>query len=168
MNNKEEAFKGFLFLLNKAYQDHSEEILGKRIYPQLSFVEIMKFLFFASVLDKSLLDVFNNWVALPKGPVESDLYNYLKSNTTIIQKAHDFGVNTYLDEELKKFEYKEKLEHIVNLDIYKIYLPQPENILVEKSHEWKAWETPFLNALSRGKRSSPMNISDIKNERCYL
>ncbi len=172
IERKNEVFKYFLYELNKVYQDTAEKYTGKRAYPALRFVEIMKLLFFTCVLKKELLNTFDNWVALPKGPIEDDAYAYLKSERSFMEKSNDYGrnPNNCNDLNFETVSSKDKtsitfsLEYLQNTGL----LRMPEDFLVEVSHRWDAWKTPFIAALEQGKRAKKMNINDIVNERIYI
>lgn len=83
MSQRENIFRYFLYKLNAEYRLSAKEV--EREVSGLSYVKIMKFLFFSSVLEKDPLlgeDNFKNWYALPKGPVEDFCYGILKDGKT--------------------------------------------------------------------------------------
>lgn len=64
--------------LFEEWRDNHETIKGKP-FPKLT---AMKLLFLAAAPKKDggddLLDIFDNFYAMPYGPVESDVYNYIR------------------------------------------------------------------------------------------
>lgn len=168
---KKNAFEYFLFRLNKEYFEDSKEKRIQNAIP-LSNVKIMKLLFFCSVLSKEkyLLSVFDNWWALPKGPVESDAYQCLKGvegkkvKEAAIKYGHSndscpidihINVRNYIDEAIPKLKDKDLLSH-------------QESQLVEISHKWNCWKHSFIQGLNFGLRANPINVADIKKELIYV
>lgn len=77
--NKIEAFDYMLHLFEE-WRDNHETIKGKP-FPKLT---AMKLLFLAAAPKKDggddLLDIFDNFYAMPYGPVESDVYNAIQED----------------------------------------------------------------------------------------
>jgi uncharacterized phage-associated protein len=145
----------------------------------LSKLKIVKLTFFTSAIkfgsneESDLLDVFNNFHAMPLGPIESDLLN-----------AHNRG-------ELKRFEVDTKgLSIIGDLDgldtsfslltddqkelidsaIQELKKVNPRMIeyypmqLVDISHEWSCWKYQFQIAKLKGKLSDKIPVERIRKD----
>ena len=135
-------------------------------------LKVIKLLFFASAVnandeDHNLLGTFNKFVAMPFGPVESDIYN--KMNQSAI------GKYCISDKELKIQEVStennedklsptiieqinesvEALKKINNrLVLYSAF------DLVDLSHKWSCWRTTYSYArqINKGSISIPDNL----------
>jgi len=130
----------------------------------------MKLLFFTCVLEKKLLSTFDEWVALPKGPVEDDSYGFLKVNKGFMQECHESGVSgnapdCCTDDEVTIL-LKEAISSLKGNE--NELLRRKEDYLVEVSHRWEAWRKPFMEALKSNRRASAMDTNEILNERCYI
>lgn len=133
-------------------------------------LKALKLLFFvAAVKDEfghDLLDIFDNFYALPNGPVESDIYNCITSDNLSFYSFMTFSVsckNTY-DEQRINPEIKERLDlslnrlRSLNPDIVKYSAED----LVTLSHLWPAWRNSISIANILGKGSYRMSSLLIK------
>ena len=133
-------------------------------------LKLFKLHFFVSAIsteldteNDDLLKTFNNFCALPYGPVESDVYNHLNetlyytiSNEGILKKSNnDINLNRdsrdLIDSSIELLS-KENNE-IVTYSAFD---------LVELSHQWPVWRILYSRALSQGKRSIEMPSSLIR------
>lgn len=80
MNNPDLKKQAFEYLLNGLLQWFSNGELYKNSN-SFSRVKVLKLLFFVAVIKDAdgndLLDIFDKFYAMPHGPVESDIYNYM-------------------------------------------------------------------------------------------
>lgn len=141
--------------------------------PMLSFTRLkaLKMLFFSAAVKNSkgcdLLDVFDNFYALPNGPVESDIYNCITSDQLTFYTFRDFSFNTkmqYNDEGLSD-QLKERIRIAVEAlrqKNDKIVTYNAEQ-LVALSHTWVAWQDSIFIARALGKGSYPMDTEKIRN-----
>ena len=76
---------------------------GKEMTPQVPFysftrLKVLKLLFFTAAVQNQngddLLDVFDNFYALPNGPVESDIYNCITEDDLTYYKFINFSFAT--------------------------------------------------------------------------
>lgn len=79
--NKIFAFDYMLSLFEQWYKDEGKESMN---FQNCSKLSVLKLLFLTAAPKREgardLLDVFNNFHALPYGPVESDIYNAIQDN----------------------------------------------------------------------------------------
>lgn len=141
--------------------------------PVLSFTRLkaLKLLFFSAAIKdeqgNDLLGVFDNFYALPNGPVESDIYNYIISDQLTYYTFKNYSFSTKqsydegdLDDNLKVRirsavdSLKQKNEQIVAYNAEQ---------LVSLSHIWLAWQDSINIARALGKGSFPMDIEKIRN-----
>ena len=149
---------------------------GNELTPQVpvsSFTRLkaLKLLFFTSAIKDSegndLLDVFDNFYALPNGPVESDIYNCITADLLTYYTFKDFSVgkkqefeDNKLNEDLKKridnaiVTLRKKNERIVSFNAEQ---------LVALSHSWPSWQNAIMIAKVLGKGSYKMDVRQIKN-----
>lgn len=114
----------------------------------------LKLLFFVaaastSLKERSLLKgIFDRFYAMPYGHVESDIYNYIKT-----QDDHDkycitkfkTDINTHIELPNIDVDLKNRIQNSVmilkNLNYNLVFLNQFD--LVELSHKWDSWKNNF-------------------------
>ena len=143
----------------------------------LNKLKLLKLLFFVSVLKvdgKYLLDdIFDNFYAMPYGPVESDVYdnisvltNYIVGNRYISLRATaDF---TYPRKDHDPLYFR--IDKCVNAlhDKNKALFNMPTFDLVELTHKADSWRIVFAEAQRRGKYSLHMPKEIIKETTVYF
>lgn len=145
----------------------------------LSFTRLkaLKILFFTSAIQtetgSDLLDVFDNFYALPNGPVESDIYNCITSDRLDYYTFMNYSCSekkqydeTVIDADLKSridqaiMALRRKNERIVTYSAEQ---------LVQLSHTWLSWQNAIQTAKALGKGSYPMGVDNIRsNTQIYL
>lgn len=141
--------------------------------PALSFTRLkaLKMLFFLAAVKNSqgddLLDVFDNFYALPNGPVESDIYNCITSDQLTYYTFRDFSFSAKIQysEDGLSDQLKERIGFAVESlkqKNHKIVTYNAEQ-LVALSHTWMAWQDSILIARALGKGSYPMDTEKIRN-----
>ena len=118
-------------------------------------LKVIKLLFFASAVnanneDHNLLGTFNKFVAMPFGPVESDIYN--KMNQSAI------GKYCISDKELKIEQINESVEALKKINNRLVLYSAFD--LVDLSHKWSCWRTTYSYArqINKGSISIPDNL----------
>lgn len=167
MNNKLIAFEYIISQLINWFVE-LKECTEDQALQEFNKLKIFKLHFFVSAIDTKeknntnpdLLDTFNEFWALPYGPVESFVYNHLKDlhiysiTSGPIAKKNEIGIyfddmdlttKTYIDKSIEQL--RKKNEEIVTY---------PAFDLVELSHQWPVWRLLYNRALRQGKRSSEM------------
>ena len=85
--NKIFAFDYMLSLFEQWYKEEGKETMN---FQNCSKLSVLKLLFLAAVPkredSRDLLDVFDNFHALPYGPVESDIYNAIQEKIAILHR----------------------------------------------------------------------------------
>jgi len=145
----------------------------------LNILKVLKLHFFVSSarshVAENLLDkVFNNYVAMPYGHVEGDIYDALVSNkghlnffiidnnsTQIIQGANLSDLENQLITE-NKSEIDLSVQELKNRNKNLILMRAFE--LVDLSHSWYSWRKNFYEAQASQKLSQAIPIEDIKKE----
>lgn len=156
-------------------------IWGNELNPKVPFssfsrLKALKLLFFsASVKDeqgKDLLDIFDNFYALPYGPVESDIYNcitldrlqYFSFKNFSLEKKQDYCDETLNDDMKQRIKYAIKMLRTNNQKIIKYNAEQ----LVSLSHIWFSWRNAIQIAHALGKESYKMDIGLIRTNIQYF
>ncbi len=141
----------------------------------ISILKALKLLFFVSAVDTSitedntLLDnVFDNFVAMPFGHVESNVYDNIKrgrhrGSLEINNSFARFYPNFTSDLDIADKEridssigkLKLKNENFINLSAFQ---------LVDLSHRWYSWKSYFNKAQLVSSNSIRIPVSIIKNE----
>ncbi len=172
---KIKAFEYVLYKLDEWYKEKNTS----STHNDISVLKGLKLLFFVSAVDskkdsdETLLDVvFNNFVAMPYGHVESDVYSNIKSNshksividnnkTTISNSTKilelDNNIKTKIDNSINKL--KGINADLINMSAFN---------LVELSHSWYSWKFYFAKAKrnNTNKESIPNEI--IKSEEKFF
>lgn len=164
-----EKIIAFEYILNQLIEKGTDG--NSKVY-QLSFTRLkaLKLLFLVAAIKNQygndLLDVFDNFYALPNGPVESDVYNSITADTLQYYSFKNFSAfekqtysSTGLDDALKD-RIDESICSLLKVN-GKILSYSAEQ-LVTLSHMWSAWENAMALAKAFGKGSFPMNIISIR------
>lgn len=169
--NKVLYFEYTIYKLTEWVKEHNPSLT----HPEFVFSKLkaLKLLFFVAAVNSSqskhaLLNVFDNFYAMPYGPVESDIYNSILLKQTKYYNILDRGtlinsnasknVFNNLDPKIKEEIDKsirlllKKNPNIINLPPYK---------LVDISHKWPVWINSMSIANILGKKSEHMAIYDI-------
>lgn len=174
MATDNQKIKAFEYLLLRLIEWFDESV-NYQIENDISTLKALKLLFFVAsvgtVKDSTgtLLDTpFDNFVAMPYGHVESEIYSAMKkgeiSNIKIDNSKtiiHNYGVILELPddiknkidlaiENLKKANYK-----IINFSSFE---------LVELSHRWFSWKKNYQKALENHAFMYQILTSEIKSE----
>ena len=142
----------------------------------LSKLIVLKLLFLIAAPKKNngpdLLDTFNNFHALPYGPVESDIYNaildnkipsyYVKDRSVEVKDKKVYDTNDPLCIEIKR-----ALDDLKNINSSIISLNSFE--LVEITHKWDSWNRSMKFAEFMGRSSAKMLIESIRSDsnKCF-
>lgn len=143
----------------------------------LNKLKLLKLLFFVSVLkvdERYLLDdIFDNFYAMPYGPVESDVYNnistltnYIVGNENICLKENaDFSYPNKTNDQLYS-----RIDNCINAlyDKNPSLFSMPTFDLVELTHKADSWRIVFAEAQRRGKYSLRMPKEIIKETTVYF
>ncbi|CAA0143766.1 conserved hypothetical protein [Tenacibaculum maritimum] len=163
----------FEYLVFRLLEWYNESSSGKG--NDLSVLKVLKLTFFISAVgtnrdsDNTLLDnVFDNYVAMPYGHVESDIYTFIKSNKLVNTSINNRETNILdsmligdFDSSLRKqIDNSVSLLKSINYDL--INLSSFE--LVDLSHTWYSWQKYYSIAKECQKNSEPIPTDVIKNE----
>ncbi len=170
---KELKIQAFEYLVSKLLDWHSE--FSSSTKNDLSILKVLKLTFFTSAvgansnINTSLLDeVFNNYVAMPYGHVESDIYTYIKNNelpNVSINNRQTVLNNRYSSDELN-ISIKEKIDNSVTLlkSINQDLITLSSFELVDLSHAWYSWQKFYSIAKANKRNSEPIPTDEIKKE----
>ncbi len=145
----------------------------------LSKLKIVKLTFFTSAIkfgqdeQFDLLETFNNFHAMPLGPIESDLLNAHNQGTlkrfkvdtkrlTIVSDPEGLGVSFSSLPSEQKAMIDEAIRELVRINPRMIeYYPMQ---LVDISHEWSCWKYQFQIAKLKGKLSDRIPVERIRKD----
>ena len=156
--------------LFEEWRDNHETIKGK----PFSKLTAMKLLFLAAAPKKDggddLLDIFDNFYAMPYGPVESDVYNAMCEDKLPSfsvkyrsieprEGAEPYNAKRYNDKFYHRVrnavnDLKEKNEKLVLLNAFE---------LVEITHRWSSWNRAMDFAEFMKQLSAKMSIDSIRD-----
>ena len=147
--------------------------LGGNPKTELNLLKVIKLNFFiaaasSSESDKGLLEVFNNFHAMPYGHVESSVYDAVKGIpglTKYILKGNsiDWNQNTINLDSKNQTMIKESIGRIKILTYNKLVL-QSGAYLVDLSHTWHSWRLFYSLAKSMDKKSMKIPSEVIQRE----
>ena len=164
---KEEVTKYVLLELHKWYTNSS----SNKETNDLSMLKSLKLFFLLSTVnldkeDNLLNNVFDNYYAMPFGPVEQDVYNFFKITPEIIDKE---SLKISNNDEIGKYK------NIVDICIEKLkqindkIITYSASQLVDLTHKYSSWITNYNKALANNsaKRKIPKE-EIIKEEKFYF
>lgn len=120
--------------------------------------------------NQGLTSVFNNFVAMPYGPVESDIYNAIQDNTLTKYSitASKCDIRNNIDITIKE-EHRIAIDNAIELLLEKnlnILKCQPFE-LVDITHKWSCWRICYDWALENGKKSTEIPSQMIQSSVKY-
>lgn len=142
---------------------------------RLSKLKLLKLLFFVSAKKVNnyylLDDIFDNYYAMPYGPVESDIYNHLNDVPHYVITNNDISLKVWpfeydmmnIDENYSKINDSIEAVYEENKDLFWMNTFS----LVDLSHKSEAWQMAFAEARKQGKFSIKMPNSIIKITKVY-
>lgn len=152
----EEKIAYFEYLIDSLSQRNDSRING---FTTLKLIKLLFLVVGVSSTDQNrgLTEVFDNFVAMPYGPVESDIYSAIQSNTLIKYyitssqcKIKNVNAIINLDD-----NQRQTIDRAINLLLEKnpnILQCQPFE-LVDITHKWSCWKICYDVALANGKHS---------------
>lgn len=179
METKIEIFEFIVHKLKDWYMDvndiHNLEDFNKR--NDFSILKLIKLHFLVSTVnsrdDDKLLNEFT-FYAMPYGPVETIIYNRIKTNPNFNSfTVNNFKSNFILDNYNGNW-HNEDLINSVNKSLFKLKDMDQDLInadagsLVELTHKWNSWRVTYSEARSSGSYSKEMDRELIKKDNKYL
>lgn len=139
----------------------------------LSILKTLKLLYFVTNInpEDKLLDIFDNYHAMPYGPVEQDVYNSMLNKSEFRLNFYSFdrytsSLKKTLDFTNLDIEYKNKADRSVEIlkQLNSNLINYTASELVELSHLRSSWIYFFKKAKSSNKLSHPMQKEFIEQE----
>lgn len=177
MPSNQDKVQGFEYLIFKLNEWH-EEVTNKNTN-DIGVLKSLKLLFFVSAVnssvdnDNTLIDnLFDKFVAMPYGHVESDVYDNLKNNShiNIDIDRHSSSIKESFDPHVLNLELRDSINSSIE-EIRRInndLITYPTFDLVDLSHKWFSWKTYFNKAKEKGLYSVEIPASIIKNEEKFF
>lgn len=172
MMDIEQKKHSFEYLLSELLKWHKEVAPCKNV---ISFtrVKTLKLLFFVSaVKDENggdLLDIFDKFYAMPHGPVESDIYNFMSRNALDYFSFADIYMSKKKEYVSQPSDLPEDIRLKIDKAISCLRLHNPKIItlgafeLVDISHKWNVWKNSMRVAELLGKSSQLMPVDGIRS-----
>ncbi|GMU96504.1 type II toxin-antitoxin system antitoxin SocA domain-containing protein [Ignavibacterium album] len=171
MANKIKAFEYLVIKLSEWYKELNNNISFEN--NDLNKLKVLKLHFFVSAVNanenkEGLLNIFDNFYAMPYGHVESDVYSQISQleSMKIDRKGLAFTKcldNNYFDD-IKKI-IPEIDQSIINLRTINNDLINYKALdLVNLSHRWYSWRLVFNYAKQNGSFSAPIPTELIRRE----
>ncbi|MCE4067320.1 SocA family protein [Chryseobacterium gleum] len=157
-----------------------EESYGNSESNDLSVLKSLKLIFLLATVNsdkpnENLLDIGFKFVAMPYGPVETEIYDSYREKT-ITDIIDTNGINSSF---LKSINYDEVLSHLSgekkiidnSLSILKsknyYLILKSASYLVDLTHMFNSWKQNYKKALILGKYSFDIPNDDIKKDILY-
>lgn len=171
---KKDLFEYLIFRLEKW-----KKKIGENQVPVFSKLRLQKILFLvctcmATNEEKKLLSIFDDFYALPYGPVEIEIYEAMKQNKGfryISFKGNECVYNKLEDSMFDNLPIKERkwIDEAVDKFIAekRNYLTIPVFDLVDITHKWSVWYVMMEYAKSMGHNMEKMETDDILKSTKY-
>lgn len=179
VNSKIRYFDYFISSVIYTMFDNGQSVLNEVVMEnidkcRLNKLKLLKLLFFVSaknVNEKYLLDdIFDNFYAMPYGPVESDVYDYINDTPNYIIGTNDISLRTgklsYPDLDCDICARIDNSVIAVNETNPNLFRMDTFD-LVELSHKSDSWRIAFAEAQRQGKFSIQMPKEVIKSTTVY-
>lgn len=173
MNKIERKKKCFEYIVTQLKMWY-KEVAGTDNMDSFTRLKLHKLLFLVSSVtalpeDKKVLQIFDNFYAMPYGPVESDIYNEMVNDGFAILSFAERSVGFKGTFDENNFDANDKGlidEAIAELKKENINLVQYQaSTLVEITHKWSSWKYAREIADALGKGSERMDIESICKDR---
>lgn len=166
----DKKIKAFEYILNRIIKWGEESVPSVPI-SSFTRLKVLKLLFLIATVkneyDNDLLDIFDNFYALANGPVESDVYNCITSDSLTFYSFKSFSVTSKL--QYSSNDLDTVLKDRLDVSIAKMRSENPYLVsysaerLVELTHNWAAWQNSIQIAKLLGKGSAKMSTESIRN-----
>lgn len=134
----------------------------------ISILKALKLIFLLSTVEhknKSLLDnPFNDFVAMPLGPVETGIYSFFKANKHIIDYSKTYTKNLEYDIPLDYLNLVDNLIDVLKLKNIDL-INKTAFYLVDLTHEWTCWTEAFALAEQNSLNSFELSTKNIKESK---
>ena len=169
IEEKKITFEYIVYKLNDLKNEF--KIKDDSIFTKL---RLQKLLFLISTVnatrnDKGLLDIFDNFYALPYGPVERDIYDFIHDgdfknitfdgNKCDVSKLND-SIFEFLSDKIKNL-VTSSIDKLKEKGVIKEYLEMPVFDLVNITQQWTIWTVCHSVAEMLDNGSEPMRTLDI-------
>lgn len=144
------GFKYFLYRLIHWYKEVEN---NSEIKSNIDKLKIFKLLFLVSTAKSTeqnlhLLEKFDNFVAMPLGPVELDIFNSLKKSdlNEFLSNTEEQWQEEFSNNPLDK-EWKEQIDEAIS-KLYqenKLLITYKSSRLVDITHKWFSWRHIYYN-----------------------
>lgn len=141
----------------------------------LNLIKVIKLNFFVAAASSSdneegLLNVFDEFYALPYGHVESDVYNIIKGQSTASLNKYSIvsnGINWINDDVITiddtySNSIKSSIDKIKAID--SDFVLRPTGYLVDLNHMWRSWKLMYSTAKSLNKHAIKIPNNLIQTE----
>lgn len=145
-------------------------------YKELNLLKVIKLNFFITAASSSednpgLLEVFDNFYALPYGHVESSVYTAVKSSNELSKyKITAKGIEIIDDKVSSNSQIGDKYQDLIKTAIEDIKKKDEEFVLkspmylVNLSHEWRSWRVMYQIAKAQNKHAIKIPNSLIQTD----
>ncbi len=179
INSKIRYFDYFISRVIYTMFDNGQSVLNEVVMEnvdkcRLNKLKLLKLLFFVSAKNVSgeylLDDIFDNFYAMPYGPVESDVYNHINETPNYLIGTSDIALRTGkllcldLDRDIcARIDNSVIAVNEINPKLFRMDTFD----LVELSHKSDSWRIAFAEAQRQGKFSIQMPKEVIKSTTVY-
>lgn len=173
MSKIERKKKCFEYMVTQLKAWH-QEVVGNDSMESFTRLKLHKLLFLissvtATLEDKKMLLIFDNFYAMPYGPVESDIYNEMVNDAFSTLSFSERSVSFKSRFDNNAFNDADKAlidEAIAELKNKNKFLVQYQaSTLVDITHKWSSWRYAREIADALGKGSERMDIESICKDR---
>lgn len=164
----------FEYIIFKLFNWSKERYLGQ--LNDFSVLKTMKLLFFVTAAKASkeeaiLLDeVFDNFYAMPFGPVESDVYDIVRKKHGLLEFYQIDNISTSQVSEPDFSNLNKRYTSAIDSSVELLLSSYPDLFdlgafeLVDLSHMWRSWKVTFKEAQNTGRLSKYIENDLIKSD----
>ena len=168
--DKNLVFEYLVFRLNEWKLKLEKEKIKVPVFTKLRLQKILFLIcaWKAESTNRKLLKIFNQFYALPYGPVEMDIYEAMKNR--IYFQYINFDGNEWIYNNLEESMFVAVSEECRNLideavddfsKDHRQYLTMPVFDLVDITHRWSAWKITMDIATFFGNKKEKMSVECI-------
>lgn len=168
--DKNLVFEYLVFRLNEWKLKLEKEKIKVPVFTKLRLQKILFLIcaWKAESTNRKLLKIFNQFYALPYGPVEMDIYEAMKNHIAFQYINFDGNECIYNNLEESMFvsvskEYRNLIDEAVDdfSNDHRQYLTMPVFDLVDITHRWSAWKITMDIATFLGNKKEKMSVECI-------
>lgn len=174
--NMETKIRALEYIIDCLIEWYKEQLRNDNYLTSFTKLKVIKLLFFVSAVNATkdnagLLNIFNRFVAMPFGPVESDIYNQINISNIGKYTVSDKSLSVGEEEQVMledgiRVQIDNSIQRLKDINPALVGYTAFE--LVDLSHKWSCWQVVYNYALQINKGSFPIpNQLIVESDKYY-